>query len=197
MTPFLYSAKVSEPKLTKAGCILINNERVIGEHGSSQELYRMSKFSSAYRKVYLHESRFFFMQDDLITADKDVVRGMRVQLLYEQAKLIYVLRGRVTCVVIDARRDSKIFGQMEMFDLVQDGLMVFVPNHFLVGYWFRENGTLLFCKNSNEYFPNAEVGVSPLDNALPFPWKDKDVVFSPKDRALPFFQEFSNQLEKK
>ncbi|OLF81333.1 dTDP-4-dehydrorhamnose 3,5-epimerase [Maricaulis sp. W15] len=136
-----------------------------------------------------------FLQDNQsLSSEVNTLRGMHCQLPpHDQAKLVRVLQGRITDVLVDARRGSPTFGQHAKQELsAENGLQVFVPRGFLHGFITREPGTLVLYKVDNEYAAGADRSVSWNDPALGIDWGlgTQAPILSRKDKDALSWAEF-------
>ncbi|WP_297732610.1 dTDP-4-dehydrorhamnose 3,5-epimerase [uncultured Maricaulis sp.] len=136
-----------------------------------------------------------FCQDNQsLSREVNTLRGLHCQMPpYDQAKLVRVLNGRITDVLVDARRGSPTFGQHLARDLdAETGLQVFVPRGFLHGFITREPDTVVLYKVDNAYAPGSDRSVSWNDPALGIDWGlgTTEPVLSRKDREAVSWTEF-------
>ena len=52
-----------------------------------------------------------FVFEYSVTSKKNVIRGLHFQFKFQQAKLVYVLKGKILDVVVDLRKNSPTFGK--------------------------------------------------------------------------------------
>lgn len=136
-----------------------------------------------------------FFQDNQSYSEKvNTLRGLHCQLPpFEQAKLVRVLQGRVTDVLVDARRGSPTFGQHLKHELsAENGLQVYVPRGFLHGFVTREPDTVVLYKVDNAYSPGGDRSIAWNDPELGIDWAldGQDPVLSEKDRTALSWTEF-------
>jgi dTDP-4-dehydrorhamnose 3,5-epimerase len=133
-----------------------------------------------------------FVQDNESLSHKGVLRGLHFQKHpYEQGKLVRVVRGSVSDVVVDIRPQSKTFGKHFQIELSSENhLMLWIPPGFAHGFLTLEDHTIFLYKVTAYYQPNAESGIIYNDPQLNIDWKISNPLVSPKDRILPSFSEF-------
>ena len=115
-----------------------------------------------------------FIQDNQsLSREVNTLRGRQCQLPpFQQAKLVRVLKGRITDVLFDARRGSPTFGQHAKQELsAENGLQVYVPRGFLHGFITREPDTIVMYKVDNDYAPGSDRSVLWNDPALGIDWE--------------------------
>ena len=167
--------EISHVEITKTGCMIFEHPIFTDSRGFFMEVFRQEKFLI-----------WEFPQVNLSFSRSNVVRGMHFQKKNPQAKLIHVISGHVVDCVIDLRKQSETFSQMEVFDL-KPGTSVVVPEGFAHGFGTKMPSYFLYMC-SEYYDPDSDAGLSPLDPKYDFPWKRwYDLVISDKDRKLPPF----------
>ena len=76
-----------------------------------------------------------FVQDNLSSSTKGVLRGLHYQHPHAQGKLVSVVQGEVFDVAVDIRRSSQSFGQWVGAELSDENqAMLFVPPGFAHGF---------------------------------------------------------------
>ncbi|MBL7857233.1 MAG: dTDP-4-dehydrorhamnose 3,5-epimerase [Cyclobacteriaceae bacterium] len=147
------------------------------------EFYKESAF-------HTHGITQRFIQDNQSFTKKGVIRGLHMQLEpYAQAKLVYVISGKVLDVVVDLRRNSKTFGKVFYCEL--DGEkhnLLFVPEGFAHGFAALED-SIFFYKCSSLYNQQSETGIIWNDKDLKIDWQIENPILSGKDLQLPTFDE--------
>lgn len=136
-----------------------------------------------------------FIQDNLSKSTYGVIRGLHQQLPpYAQAKLVYVLQGKVIDVAVDVRKGSPTFGQHIEIELSSENKkQLFIPKGFLHGFSVLSPTVIFAYKCEGYYHKESEYGINPLDGTLNINWrieKGKEIL-SEKDINAPFF----NQLK--
>ena len=138
-----------------------------------------------------------FVQDNqAISRRAGTLRGLHFQLPpAAQAKLVSVLRGRILDVAVDIRRGSPTFGKHVSTELsAENGRQLYIPVGFAHGYLTLEDDVVLMYKVSDYYAPAYDSGIcwNDPDIAIPWPFKDADIITSDKDRRLPVLKEFAS-----
>lgn len=164
------------------GCSVIPNKLMVDERGSFTEAYKRSCYPLP-----------TFKQWNVSRSAHNVVRGLHFQTKNPQGKLVRVLSGMVVDVVIDLRVGSKSYGKMEQFCLTPHGISVYVPVGFAHAFWVVSlEDAFLHYGCTEEYDCSSDAGISPVDPDMPYPWKDSNFIFSPKDKSLPKLKEFQS-----
>jgi len=127
-----------------------------------------------------------FVQDNLSSSRRGVLRGLHYQYPREQAKLISVLSGEIFDVAVDIRRGSPTFGEWVGMPLsAARHEQLFVPAGFAHGFCVVSETALVSYKCTTPYSPTDEGIVVFSDPDLAIDWPVRDVVVSDKDRAAP------------
>jgi dTDP-4-dehydrorhamnose 3,5-epimerase len=172
------------------GCFIIEPKVFEDNRGYFFESFNQKIFEE---KIGL---KINFIQDNQSISNRGVLRGLHLQKgEFAQAKLVRVITGEVLDVVVDARKDSKTFGQT--FSCVLSGAnntQLFIPKGFLHGFSVLEDNTIFAYKCDNYYNKEYEDGVLYNDLELNINWKLKndEIILSKKDEKLKTFKEFIN-----
>jgi dTDP-4-dehydrorhamnose 3,5-epimerase len=116
-------------------------------------------------------------------SQRGVLRGIHVA---RWNKCVYVVRGEVQCVIVDARPDSPTFGRHESFVLGENRrAMLFVPvgcgNSVLV---LSEWVDFMYSVDA-EWDAAGEYGIAWDDPDLAIPWQTTAPLLSDKDQRNP------------
>jgi len=126
-----------------------------------------------------------FVQDNMSSSGKGVLRGLHLQHPHAQGKLVQVLEGEVFDVAVDVRRGSPWFGQWVGVRL--DGKrrnQFWVPAGFAHGYCVLSDMAVFSYKCTDFYHPESELSVLWNDPAIGIDWPlDEEPQLSQKDRA--------------
>lgn len=131
-----------------------------------------------------------FVQDNLSTSKKNVLRGLHYQLKKPQGKLVRVIKGSVQDVIVDMRQKSPTFGKS--FSIVlssKNNLSLWVPPGFAHGFLSLSEGTQFFYKVTDDYSPENERTLLWNDPELKIDWKIIDPIISQKDIDGKLFKE--------
>jgi len=149
--------------------------------GFFQELYNARAFAD------MGLGHLAFVQDNLSYSRQGTLRGLHFQRPpFAQGKLVTVIKGSVLDVAVDIRAESPTFGQA--FSHVLDDQareMVYVPEGFAHGFQVLSEECLFLYKCTNTYHQASEGGLAWNDPALAIPWRDLELVVSPKDQEHP------------
>ena len=147
-----------------------------------------------------------FLQDNMSVSNKNVFRGLHYQVgMWEQSKLVRVLKGSVIDFIVDLRQESQTYGKFEYFELNdKNRLSLFIPPYFAHGFLSLEDDTIFTYKCGNYYNKEHEGSINVFDPivrnignnhetimdviSLYTPIDDeKDLLMSEKDRNAPKF----------
>ena len=169
------------------GLVLLEPKLFRDERGFFLETYSTATFAS------LGIQAAFAQDNHAYSALPWVLRGLHFQKPpYAQAKLVWVVRGRVLDVAVDLRQGSPTFGQNFCVELSADNfLRLFLPRGFAHGYVTLEPDTEFLYKVDAPYNAASDAGILWNDPDLAVPWPDCTPVLSAKDRALPQLKDFA------
>ena len=121
-----------------------------------------------------------FVQDNESMSSYGVMRGLHYQRMpYTQSKLVRCVKGRVLDVAVDIRKWSPTFGQHVAVELSEDNhRQFFIPRGFAHGFAVLSDVAIFQYKCDNFYAPQADGGISILDQSLGIDWQ------IPTDKAL-------------
>lgn len=136
-----------------------------------------------------------FVQDNHAYSTRPgVLRGLHFQLPpHAQAKLVWVIRGRVLDVAVDLRVGSPTFGKHFAVELSAENMLrFFVPRGFAHAYVTLTPDTEFLYKVDGPYAPAADAGIIWNDPDLGIAWPVAEPQLSPKDAALPRLKDFKS-----
>lgn len=160
--------------------VLITAKSFSDTRGYFLETYKRSSFRT-------NGIQYDFVQDNHSRSVQGVLRGLHYQINpYAQAKLIYVIRGKIFDVVVDMRIGSPTYKHWVTVSLDdKDHQMLFVPVGFAHGFLVLSQEADVVYKTSREYAPEMERGVHWKDPELAISWPIDNPILSPKDKQLP------------
>lgn len=140
-----------------------------------------------------------FVQDNESMSSYGVMRGLHFQLPpYTQAKLVRCVRGKVLDVAVDLRKGSPTYGKHVAVELSEDNhRQFFIPKGFAHGFSVLSDTAVFQYKCDSYYAPQADGGISILDDSLGIDWKipvDK-ALLSEKDKKQPLLKDFNTPFE--
>ena len=137
-----------------------------------------------------------FVQDNESMSTYGVMRGLHFQRPpFTQSKLVRCVRGAVLDVAVDIRKGSLTYGQHVAVELTeQNHRQFFVPRGFAHGFAVLSETAVFQYKCDNFYAPQADGGISILDESLGIDWQipAEKVLLSEKDTHHPLFKDFDS-----
>ena len=142
-----------------------------------------------------------FVQDNESMSSYGVMRGLHFQRPpYTQSKLVRCVRGTVLDVAVDLRRGSPTFGRHVAVELSEENhRQFFISKGFAHGFAVLSESAVFQYKCDEFYHPEADGGISILDESLGIDWRipaDK-AILSDKDLKHPRLCEFESPFEAK
>jgi dTDP-4-dehydrorhamnose 3,5-epimerase len=127
-----------------------------------------------------------FVQDNLSSSSKGVLRGLHHQHPNAQGKLVTVIRGAVFDVAVDIRVGSPHFGRWVGVTLSSENHRAFyIPPGFAHGFVVLSDEALFSYKCTEYYAPSCEASLIWNDPDLAIDWPEASPNLSPKDLAAP------------
>ena len=179
---------------TKLDGVLIIEPKVFGDaRGYFLESFNAKEFAE---KTGLNIN---FVQDNESMSSYGVMRGLHFQRPpYTQSKLVRCVKGAVLDVAVDIRKGSPTYGQHVAVELTEDNhRQFFVPRGFAHGFAVLTETAVFQYKCDNFYAPQADGGISILDNSLGIDWKiptDK-ALLSEKDTKHALLKDFESPFD--
>lgn len=137
-----------------------------------------------------------FVQDNQSMSSFGVMRGLHFQRPpHAQAKLVRCLKGRVLDVAVDIRKDSPTYGKHVAVELTEDNMLqFFIPRGFAHGFVVLSETAVFQYKCDNLYAPEADGGISILDESLGIDWgiDFEKAILSEKDKNHPALADFNS-----
>ncbi len=137
-----------------------------------------------------------FVQDNESCSSYGVMRGLHFQRPpHAQAKLVRCVHGRVLDVAIDIRKGSPTYGRHVAVELSEENhRQFFIPRGFAHGFAVLSDTAVFQYKCDNYYCPEADGGISILDQSLGIDWmiQPERAILSDKDTRHPLFRDFDS-----
>lgn len=178
--------------------VVIVEPKVFGDaRGYFFESFSERDFNAEMQKILGHE--IHFVQDNESMSSYGVMRGLHFQRPpYTQSKLVRVVKGAVLDVAVDIRKGSPTYGQHVAVELTEDNhRQFFVPRGFAHGFAVLSETAVFQYKCDNYYAPQADGGISIVDDSLGIDWKiptDKGLL-SEKDTKHACLKDFESPFE--
>lgn len=166
--------------------------KVFGDHrGWFFESFRLDEFAA-------HGFDRVFVQDNMSSSTRNVVRGLHYQLdPHAQGKLVRVVRGEVFDVAVDIRIGSPTFGAWVGCTLsASNKQSMYVPPGFAHGFCVLSDIAEFHYRCTAYYSPSHERGILWNDPAIGIQWpvKAADAILSGKDAACPPLAQAENNF---
>ena len=137
-----------------------------------------------------------FVQDNESMSKYGVMRGLHFQRPpYAQSKLVRCVKGKVIDVAVDIRKGSPTYGQHVATLLSEDKhRQFFIPQGFAHGFAVLSESAVFQYKCDNFYHPEADGGISILDESLGIDWglAMEEALLSEKDTKHMKLAEFDS-----
>ena len=137
-----------------------------------------------------------FVQDNESMSKYGVMRGLHFQRPpYAQSKLVRCVKGKVIDVAVDIRKGSPTYGQHVAVLLTEENhRQFFIPQGFAHGFAVLSEQAVFQYKCDNFYHPEADGGISILDESLGIDWglTIEEALLSEKDTKHPKLAEFDS-----
>ena len=175
--------------------LLIIEPRVFKDaRGYFFESFSQREFDEKVGNIIGHTVRF--VQDNESMSSYGVMRGLHFQRPpFTQTKLVRCVKGSVLDVAVDIRKGSQTFGKHVAVELTEDNhRQFFVPRGFAHGFVVLSETAIFQYKCDNFYAPQADGGISILDDSLGIDWRiDADkAILSEKDTKHAMLKDFDS-----
>lgn len=140
-----------------------------------------------------------FVQDNESMSSYGVMRGLHFQRPpFTQSKLVRCVKGAVLDVAVDIRKGSPTYGQHVAVELTEENRrQFFVPRGFAHGFAVLSEIAIFQYKCDNFYVPEADGGISILDDSLGIDWQipTEKAMLSDKDTKHNFLKDFDSPFD--
>ena len=143
-------------------------------------------------------AKITFVQDNESKSSYGVMRGLHFQRPpFTQSKIVRCVLGKVLDVAVDIRKGSPTYGQHVAVELSEDNhRQFFIPKGFAHGFAVLSETAVFQYKCDEFYHPEADAGISILDDSLGIDWRIKDkVTLSDKDTKHPLLKDFDSPFD--
>ena len=173
--------KVVETNLP--GCVIIEPAVFGDDRGFFFETWNAERYGE-------HGLPTRFVQSNVSSSARGVLRGLHYQWPNPQGKLVSVLEGEVYDVAVDIRRGSPHFGKWAAVILSAENKRQFwIPEGFAHGFAVLSERAIFSYLCTAQYDKAADAGVRWDDPGLAIDWPIKAPSLSPKDAAAPLLDE--------
>lgn len=205
---------------TAIDCVVIIEPKVFGDkRGYFFESFSQREFDEKVAPILGHT--IHFVQDNESMSSYGVMRGLHFQRQpFTQSKLVRCVKGAVLDVAVDIRKGSPTYGQhVECLLCAHDeegerianeynkslttnrstltakvGRQFFVPRGFAHGFAVLSETAVFQYKCDEFYHPEADGGISILDNSLGIDWRipTEKANLSEKDTKHALLKDFDS-----
>ena len=173
--------------------VVIIEPKVFGDsRGYFFESWSQKDFDESVRPIK-------FVQDNESMSTYGVMRGLHFQRPpFTQSKLVRCVKGAVLDVAVDIRKGSPTYGQHVAVELTEDNhRQFFVPRGFAHGFAVLSETAVFQYKCDNFYAPQADGGISILDDSLGIDWKipTEKAILSDKDTKHALLKDFVSPFD--
>ena len=176
------------------GVLMIEPNLFRDDRGYFLESFNEREFNDKISPILGHKINF--CQDNESMSFYGVLRGLHFQRPpYSQSKLVRCVKGRVLDVVVDIRKGSPTYGKYVSAELTEDNhLQFFIPRGFAHGFAVLSETAVFQYKCYEFYHPEADGGISILDDTLGIDWKipAENVNLSEKDMKHSLLKDFNS-----
>ena len=123
---------------------------------------------------------------------RDTIRGMHFQRPpSSQAKIITVIKGRITDVLLDLRKDSNYYGKFISIDLKEsEGKSIFIPKGVAHGFLGIDMENVVLYLADKGYSMENEDGIR--YDSFGYKWAVANPVLSERDIGFIKFEDFNS-----
>ena len=187
-----------EVKKTNIEGVLIIEPRLFKDsRGYFFESFSQREFDEKVAPILGHKINF--CQDNESMSSYGVMRGLHFQRPpFTQTKLVRCVKGSVLDVAVDIRKGSPTYGQHVAVELTEDNhRQFFIPRGFAHGFAVLSETAVFQYKCDNFYQPEADGGISILDDSLGIDWKipTEQAILSEKDTKHDLLKDFDSPFD--
>lgn len=167
------------------GCRVIEPAVHEDERGFFFEAWNARSFQS-------HGLPTAFVQSNVASSARGVLRGLHYQWPTPQGKLVGVLEGEVYDVAVDIRRGAPTFGRWTAAVLsATNRRQMWIPEGFAHGYVVLSERAVFSYLCTAPYDKAADAAIRWDDPSLAIDWPVTKPQLSPKDGNAPFLADIS------
>jgi dTDP-4-dehydrorhamnose 3,5-epimerase len=161
------------------GCLVLEPQVFGDERGFFYESFNRDKLAA-------YGLQPTFVQGNVSSSARGVLRGLHYQWPQPQGKLVSVLEGEVWDVAVDIRRGSPTFGRWTAVVLSAENKRHFwIPEGFAHGFVTLSERALFTYLCTATYDRAADAGIRWDDPALAIDWPVSTPLLSDKDARAP------------
>ena len=158
------------------GVKLINYPNFKDLRGTFQKTYSNSLLLD-------NQIKFIVIESYITTSKKDVIRGMHFQLPpYDQDKIVTCLEGELEDVILDLRKNSPTFKQVNSLKLnAKNPVLLYLPKGIAHGFLSLSDKCRMQYFLNSEYQPDFDEGI--LWSSIGFDWGVREPIISARDKS--------------
>jgi dTDP-4-dehydrorhamnose 3,5-epimerase len=161
------------------GCVVIEPQVFGDARGFFFESFNTDKLAA-------HGLEPKFVQGNVSSSSRGVLRGLHYQWPNPQGKYVSVVEGEVWDVAVDIRRGSPTFGKWAAVVLTAENKRHFwIPEGFAHGFVVLSERAVFTYLCTATYDAKADAGIRFDDPALAIDWPVSDPQLSDKDARAP------------
>lgn len=173
--------EIQESKLK--GCLKLIPKTFVDQRGQFTKVFHEKTFKDLGLETTFKEEYFS-------VSYRGVLRGMHFQTPPEDhVKLVYCSQGSVLDVVLDIRRGSPTYGQVEAFELTGNkGECLYIPKGFAHGFYTLSESATMVYKVSTMHSPSNDEGI--LWSSFGMKWPNQHPTLSQRDSSFAPLDDF-------
>lgn len=179
-------------ELDLKGAYLIHNFYAGDNRGGFTKNFEKSIYASVGIDFTLDET---FLSRSM----KNVIRGLHFQFSDPQAKLVFVISGRVWDVIVDLRAGSPTFKQWRAYELSgANHLGLYIPKGFAHGFASLEDESIMLYQCDGKYNPGTDTGIrfNEPEIGVEWPINEEQAIHSQRDLNLMDWLEYRDYITK-
>lgn len=162
------------------GCVVIEPQVFADERGFFYESFNHDKLAA-------YGLRPAFVQGNVSSSVRGVLRGLHYQWPQPQGKYVSVVEGEVWDVAVDIRRGSPSFGRWTAVVLsAENKRHLWIPEGFAHGFVTLSERAVFSYLCTATYQRESDAGIRWNDADLTIDWPVSHPLLSPKDENAPF-----------
>ena len=170
--------------------ILVEVPKFSDHRGFFMEIYQAKKFNDSGITAK-------FVQDNLVSSQKNTLRGLHYQLKFPQGKLIRCIQGEILDIAVDIRKSSSTFGEWVGEILSSENArQLYIPPGFAHGYTVYSEYAEVEYKCTELHHPEDDCGILWNDPEIGIEWGVEHPILSKKDKQQPLLKDVKEKLFK-
>ena len=165
------------------GLVVFKNRSFKDKRGYFRELLRENNLKKKFPFLVMSLSK------------RNVVRGLHLQRIKPQGKLITVLKGKIFDVALDLRKNSKTFGKyFSIYLSEKNSTSIYIPPGFAHGFCGMDKENYMIYSCTNYRHEKSEMGIKFNDEDININWPVKKPILSKKDRNNISLKEYKKKI---